>query len=123
MKAWTKLGDFRGDSAFSSWVCGIVSRVAIDQVRKRVPVMDSAETSPESVGGTVEALALGDAIEVALGRLPVAERSVFVLHEVTGLRYREIAAHLEIPIGTVMSRLSSARVKLRAELADWKEIA
>jgi RNA polymerase sigma-70 factor (ECF subfamily) len=53
----------------------------------------------------------------AVGALPVAQRLVLVLREYEGLRYREIAAALGVPIGTVESRLHAARRRLAKELA------
>ncbi len=55
-------------------------------------------------------------MQQALERLPAEFREVIVLHELEGLAYREIAMVAEIPLGTVMSRLSRGRQKLQAEL-------
>ncbi|MDP2469651.1 MAG: sigma-70 family RNA polymerase sigma factor [Candidatus Palauibacterales bacterium] len=68
---------------------------------------------PERVRATDE---LRDELERAIEDLPLAQREVFVLKEFEGLKYREIAELLDVPIGTVMSRLYAARHKLAAQL-------
>jgi len=68
---------------------------------------------PERVRATE---ALRERLEGAIGDLPMAQREVFVLKEFEGLKYREIAELLDVPIGTVMSRLYAARQRLAARL-------
>jgi RNA polymerase sigma-70 factor, ECF subfamily len=143
VKAWRKIGEFRGEAAFSTWVCGIATRSALDRIRasKALGVgsalaggegadgpagaldeIDAAALTHEQPGGPAddaEAAALGRDIAKALEELPEAERAVFLLHEENGMKYREIADALEIPIGTVMSRLHSARLKLQRILEPW----
>lgn len=68
---------------------------------------------PERVRATDE---LRDRLEDAIAELPPAQREVFVLKEFEGLKYREIAALLDVPIGTVMSRLYAARQRLAQRL-------
>ena len=65
-----------------------------------------------------ELTALRGKLEAAIDALPEHEREVFVLREFDGLKYREIAALLDIPDGTVMSRLYSARRRLANALED-----
>lgn len=124
VKAWTRLDEFRGDAAFSTWVCGIASRLAIDRIRARRRESDSEvddalgsdRPGPDRV---TEERSLAAAIGCAVAGLPEAERSVFTLHEESGMKYREVASALGIPIGTVMSRLHSARTRLQKALAPW----
>ena len=68
---------------------------------------------PERVRATDE---LRDRLEEAIDELPMAQREVFVLKEFEGLKYREIAELLDVPIGTVMSRLYAARQRLATRL-------
>jgi len=68
---------------------------------------------PERIRATEE---LRDRLETAIRELPPAQREVFVLKEFEGLKYREIAELLDVPIGTVMSRLYAARQRLAARL-------
>lgn len=62
---------------------------------------------------------LSDYVHGALGVLPQIHRDVVVLHELHGLTYEECAEMLEVPVGTVKSRLSNAFRKLRVSLADY----
>jgi RNA polymerase sigma-70 factor (ECF subfamily) len=73
----------------------------------------ASATDPERVRAIDE---LRDRLEEAIGELPMAQREVFVLKEFEGLKYREIAELLDVPIGTVMSRLYAARQRLAARL-------
>jgi RNA polymerase sigma-70 factor (ECF subfamily) len=138
VKAWRKIGEFRGEAAFSTWVCGIATRSALDRIRagknegaastlsgtsgdEDAASDDLAKLAADSNGpeANAESAALGREIARALEELPEAERAVFLLHEENGMKYREIADALEIPIGTVMSRLHSARLKLQRILEPW----
>lgn len=125
LKAWRGLGEFRGEALFSTWVCGIAARGAIDRIRARKRLGETKEVpevlASESPGPAEAAVAasLGEAVTRAVARLPEGERSVLVLHEEGGMKYREISERLGIPIGTVMSRLHAARLRLRERLAPW----
>jgi RNA polymerase sigma factor (sigma-70 family) len=78
----------------------------------------SADDRPETL---VERAEQAEGVRQAVLSLPPASRAVLVLREYEGLSYREIADTLDIPIGTVMSRLSYARGCLRQALAPWVE--
>ena len=79
---------------------------------------------PETPEARLSRMADGRALEAALGELATEFREVFLLREVEGLSYKEIAEVAAVPIGTVMSRLSRARTQLRAILgARRKETA
>ncbi len=120
-KAFTR---FRGGDA-RSWLLAIVRNACYSRMRKgrrAEPVLpfDEAVHGPEST--TVAPADFWRRAEVrelldnALGRLSAEFREVLVLHEIEGLAYREIAATIGAPLGTVMSRLARARGRLEAEL-------
>jgi RNA polymerase sigma-70 factor (ECF subfamily) len=128
LRAFRYFGSFRGDGAIQSraWVLAIVRNSAHSWRRRRRPE-DSALEFDEAVHSEAAAgedpgaeLARGDSRETlarALERLPDDLREVIVLREVEGLSYKEIADVAEVPIGTVMSRLSRARRRLQEVLA------
>ena len=81
---------------------------------------------PDTVAQTIEAIdrigrrkELGSAIQTALAELPEHHRAVIVLREIEGMSYEEMADALEVPKGTVMSRLFHARKKMQAALAPY----
>lgn len=114
------LADYRGESAFATWLNGIGIRVAWEAIRKRRPA-DGATTDvdlPIDPPDTAERLDL----EEALRRLPDDQRAVVVLHDVEGFGHDEIAASLGIAVGTSRSHLSRARRALRTMLASHERI-
>ena len=131
------LGEFKGDSAFSTWLFRIGTHLAIDSVRKeRQSQKDDLDDVRESdlIGGGEGILStslgadpsenalrreLAGKMEAALGTLPVIHREILVLRELEGLSYEELAARLGIQKGTVMSRLFHARKKMQAALAEY----
>ena len=135
------LGDFKGESSFSTWVLRITTHLAIDSVRKeRTSVKDDIEEVRESDlhggGEGILATALGSnpqesalrremlgKIQEALSQLPEKHRTILVLRELEGLSYEELAERLGIHKGTVMSRLFHARKKMQALLREYAGIA
>jgi RNA polymerase sigma-70 factor (ECF subfamily) len=131
------LGEFKGDAAFSTWVMRIAHHLAIDVFRKerasaRDAIEDVRESDLEEASDGVLATTLDanpqrgvlrrelhSKITEALGRIPAAHREILVLREVEGLSYEELAKELDIPKGTVMSRLFHARKKMQALLRDY----
>lgn len=121
IKAWTNLPDYRRESGFSTWLYRITVNTAIDAVRRRrseAPLDDAmpgGHSAPED-----EAVRHDEArrVRAAIEELPPAARATLVLREYEQLSYREIAAVLEIPIGTVMSRLNYARQLLKERLTS-----
>ena len=132
IRAFRGLGRFRGDSSFKNWLYRIASNAArtLHGSRlRRAPVWEARVESDE-VGE--RHLAAGDdsverqairrqAIDRALAALPVDLRTAVVLHDVEGLEYHEIAEAMDIPIGTVMSRIFRARRRLRPLLSEVRE--
>lgn len=104
---------FRGDSRLRTWVFTIARNIVRDHQRavRRRPRLVAAELAPEASTEEPDP-ALGIDLRTAVGRLDPALREVFVLVEVVGMPYREAARILEIPEGTVKSRMFHARREL-----------
>lgn len=115
--------DPRGTAKLSSWILTIAARRAIDELRKQRPVLlaDVPErgTAP-AADDRAQRRDVALAIEAALRELPPELRAAFLLREYHELDYAEIAAALQIDLGTVKSRLSRARARLRECLAEVK---
>ncbi len=124
LRAFRALPRFRGDgrASLGTWLVTIATRVALNELRRRPPRTECLDTVTESVGGAeaaiVERHASAQAIERAVADLSPAYRGAFLLRELHGLDYGEIAEVLQIDVGTVKSRLSRARAKLRHALAE-----
>jgi RNA polymerase sigma-70 factor, ECF subfamily len=110
---------FRGQSAFSTWLHRIAVNACYDLLRKRqrAPLLDAEPSepgppSPDPAEAAAEALDVRD----ALLEVPPEFRAVLVLHDVQDLPYEEIAAVLDVPVGTVKSRLHRGRVALARAL-------
>ena len=127
VQAFLKLESFRGSAAFYTWLYRIAFNLAMSHRRRARPTASldfgRSEHGMEPIDGqpTPEAdVARGDRarlVHVALAELAGEFREVIVLRELEGCRYEEIAEILELPIGTVRSRLFRARLALRDRLA------
>ena len=109
-----------GPARLSTWILTIASRRAIDELR-RAPAAPLSADDLADRGRADDALVrrrLARAIDAALAELPPEYRAAFVLRELHGLEYAEIARALEIDLGTVKSRLARARAGLRTALAE-----
>jgi RNA polymerase sigma-70 factor (ECF subfamily) len=123
IRAWLQLPSYRPKSSLRSWLYRIAVNTAIDMLRKEkriLPqavedlVLADAGPGPEAVVAGSERAQL---VKEAVLALPDASRAVLVLREYEGLSYRQIADALDIPVGTVMSRLSYARSLLKEKLS------
>ncbi len=128
VQAFVKLDTFQRNSAFYTWLYRIAFNMAVTQRRRRRPTV-SVEHARETSGAEPideadrpeEALQRNEQrrqVQEAIGRLPEDQRSVLVLREIDGCCYETIAEILEMPIGTVRSRLHRARLQLREELKE-----
>jgi RNA polymerase sigma-70 factor (ECF subfamily) len=107
IRAWLKLSAFQKQASFRNWLYRIAINAALDVLRRKSAAhIDDEET----------ALLVDPAPGPEASLLPEAARAVVVLREYGGLSYQEISGVLDIPIGTVMSRLNYAREKLRKTL-------
>lgn len=133
IRAWSHLHQFRGppeaQNAFRNWLYRIATNCALNLLRQdhrgsvvevqaaELPLADPRQ-GPE---GRVEESERAQVVQQAVLALPEASRVVLILREYEGLSYREIAQALDIPVGTVMSRLNYARGQLRERLARYME--
>jgi len=122
IQAWLRLPSYRPRSSLRNWLYRIAVNTTIDMLRKEKRILPDAvedlqlmdlQPGPESILASNER---AQWIRTAIVALPAAGRSVLVLREYEGLSYKEIADTLDIPVGTVMSRLSYARKLLKEKL-------
>lgn len=120
VRAWRKLGTFRGEAAFGTWL----HRLAVNVLLARRAELGTARRRFEDDDAALEGIAApaaapGEAIDVesAIDELPPGARQVFVLHDVEGYKHEEIARLLGITSGTSKSQLHRARMMLRRSLA------
>jgi RNA polymerase sigma-70 factor, ECF subfamily len=131
------LAEFKGESSFSTWVLRIGSHLAIDALRKersssKEDIDEVRDVDLASGGEGILATGLGNdpqqnllrrelatQMTQALAQLPEKHRIILVLREVEGLSYEELSERLEIPKGTVMSRLFHARTKMQGLLRRY----
>jgi RNA polymerase sigma-70 factor (ECF subfamily) len=124
LQLFRKIGTFRGESAFSTWLHRMAVNVVLMQLRKKglsvVPLDDTVETEEETprkelgatdakLAGSVDRLQLQRAIDA----LPPGYKSIFVLHDVEVYEHNEIAEMVGCSIGNSKSQLHKARLKLR----------
>jgi RNA polymerase sigma-70 factor (ECF subfamily) len=122
VRAFQGLARFRQDAAFGTWLHRIATNAALDLVRRRpavspieLPADLSAPGGPEQEASRRE---ISRRVQAALGAVPVEFRAAVVLRDLQGFAYEDIARVLQVPIGTVRSRISRGRDALRAQLAD-----
>ena len=139
VKAYRALPNFRGDSAFYTWLYRIAINTAKNYLvsqGRRAPTstqsdVEEAETfddgdhlrdlnTPDSMLVTKQ---VGDAVNRAIDQLPEDLRTAIVLREIEGLSYEEIAESMQCPIGTVRSRIFRAREAIALELRPILDIA
>jgi len=119
VRAWQRLGQFRGDSAFGTWLFRLgvnvmLSRREVVATRQRRHVDDAELIDTLSARGASPELGLD--FEAAMQRLPPGMRQIFVLHDIEGYKHDEIAAMLGIAQGTSKSQLHRVRMVLRKYL-------
>lgn len=127
IRAWVKLPGFQPRSPFRNWVYRIAVNTALDTLRQKPAeslensegMLLMAEKSPGPEAAYIEK-EQSQFLQGAVKSLPEAARTVLVLREYGQMSYEEIANLLEIPVGTVMSRLNYARTRLREMLHKYR---
>jgi RNA polymerase sigma-70 factor (ECF subfamily) len=124
IQLYRKIGSFRGESAFTTWLHRLTVNQVLMHFRKRGVKMeqttDDGETPVQIVKGTEDPARMPVvdriALDAAVVQLPPGYRTVFVLHDVEGHEHEEIARLLGCSVGTSKSQLHKARMKLRVLL-------
>ena len=122
IQAWLRFSSYQQKSSLRNWLYRIAVNTAIDMLRKDKRILPNAvedlhltddQAGPEALFLTGERT---DLVQGAISTLPDASRAVLILREYEGFSYKEIADSLDIPVGTVMSRLNYARKLLKEKL-------
>ena len=119
VRVWQKLGTFRGDSAFATWLHRLAVNVVIERFRQettRRQRMHDGEEIFETLSAPVRSRDFPMDFEAALLSLPDGAREIFVLHDVEGYKHHEIGTLLDISAGTSKAQLHRARMMLRRYL-------
>jgi len=123
VRAWQKIGQYRGEAAFGTWLHRLAVNVFLAR-RQVLRLERERHVDDETVLATVPARTRGAAgsdvvvdVENAIAELPPGARMVFVLHDVEGYRHEEIAGLLGVTVGTTKAQLHRARMILRGCLA------
>ncbi|HUQ98093.1 MAG TPA: RNA polymerase sigma factor [Gemmatimonadaceae bacterium] len=124
IRAFSRLSQFRGDAAFSTWLHRIMVTVVSNARRSEIRFgrevgLDEAQ-SLESHAPEAEP-DLKECIAKALDKLSEVYRTTLIMHDIQGYTHAEIAGILGVPEGTCKSRLSAARAQMRQDLAAFKE--
>jgi RNA polymerase sigma-70 factor, ECF subfamily len=142
VKVYKYLDHFKGDSSFYTWLYRITTNLCIDVIRKRGANKAEAVEFDESIQMDVSEANLGALgsrlgtnpqksalrkelaakIQEALEQVPEKHRAILLLRELEGMSYEDLARTLEIPKGTVMSRLFHARSKVQKILSEYLEL-
>ena len=142
VKVYKYLEHFKGDASFYTWLYRITVNICIDVLRRRQASGGEAvefdesvrlDTSEAHIGALGSRLGtnpqksalrkeLAQKIQEALAQVPEKHRAILLLREVEGMSYEDLARTLEIPKGTVMSRLFHARAKVQKILGEYLEL-
>ncbi|MGC8667435.1 MAG: sigma-70 family RNA polymerase sigma factor [Chthonomonadales bacterium] len=137
VRVYTRIQSFRGESAFLTWLFRIVTNVFLDaRKRRRSRPAESLEQLIEAddrgLARHAEEASVNPQVELerserdamlqkAIATLPEYQRAMILLYHVEGMSYEQIAATMDLPIGTVKSRLNRARLALKQALAGSAE--
>jgi RNA polymerase sigma-70 factor (ECF subfamily) len=122
LKALKNAKQLNNPEAIRGWLSKILANCWYDYLRRRKETVDLDQLpydEYEHQGDTNERQDIIDRVRASIARLPVGQRQVITLVDLAGFTYAEIAEILEIPIGTVMSRICRARKALKNSLAEY----
>jgi RNA polymerase sigma-70 factor, ECF subfamily len=121
IQLYRKIGSFRGDSAFTTWLHRMTVNQVLMHFRKRTvkfeKTTEEGDTPVQIVAGTANPFKMPIvdkiALDNAIAQLPAGYKNVFVLHDIEGFEHEEVAKILGCSVGTSKSQLHKARLKLR----------
>lgn len=138
VRVYNAIGNFRGQSAFGTWLYRILTNCYLDHRKKdKSRFHTSLETNVQLDTGEVERQieddsagpdeemernAREEAVQAALSQMPDYQKSMLIMYHVENLSYEQIAEALDLPLGTVKSRLNRARLALRDLLSNSVEL-
>ena len=133
LRVYRAIGSFKGQSTFSTWVYRITMNTCLDELRRKKNRQNTSLDnlvdmgwSPTDGGAGPEKQALmhemREKMHGAIRELPDDMRAAVVLRDIQGFSYDEIAQMLEINVGTIKSRISRGREKLREKLKEYSEL-
>lgn len=142
VKVYKYLDHFKGDSSFYTWLYRITTNICIDVIRRRGTAGGPMEEFDESMTSDLSEARIGalgsrlgtnpqksalrrelaEKIQEALATVPEKHRAILLLREVEGMSYEDLSRTLDIPKGTVMSRLFHARAKVQKILSEYLEL-
>ena len=133
LRVYRAIGSFKGQSTFSTWVYRITMNTCLDELRRKKNRQNTSLDnlvdmgwSPTDDGAGPEKQALmhemREKMHGAIRELPDDMRAAVVLRDIQGFSYDEIAQMLEINVGTIKSRISRGREKLREKLKEYSEL-
>ncbi len=119
VRTWQKLGTFRGESAFTTWLHRLAVNVVIERRRSYAVQRQRMSDDPLALDQVTVRPARTDLavdFEQAIAQLPEGARAIFILHDVEGYKHREIAVMLDVATGTSKRQLHRARMLMRKHL-------
>ncbi|HYO52202.1 sigma-70 family RNA polymerase sigma factor [Archangium sp.] len=142
VKVYKYLDHFKGDSSFYTWLYRITVNICIDVMRRKGASGGETEEFDESVITDLSEARIGalgsrlgtnpqksalrrelaEKIQEALAAVPEKHRAILLLREIEGMSYEDLSRTLDIPKGTVMSRLFHARAKVQKILSEYLEL-
>lgn len=126
LTAWRRLPDIEQDGAFGGWLYRTATNQCLNLLRRRRPTAEFDEqTAPVTGGGddparVAQNAAAMTALTAALARLPPQQRACWLLREVHGRSYEEIAHLMGTTTGAVRGRIARARIELAKVMAPWR---
>lgn len=133
LRVYRSIGAFKGQSAFSTWAYRITMNTCLDELRRKKKSRDTSMDalldqgwSPPDVSAAPEKQAIRSELRrnlnSAINALPEDMRAAIILRDIHGCAYEEIAQTLDVNVGTVKSRISRARERLREKIRGSAEL-